>query len=69
MKEFLNLREAAEKLGVHSVTVNRYCQDGKLTYYQVGSRKRFLLEDINNFLEGARRHAKANESENPFSID
>ena len=66
-KEFLNLKQTAEILGVHPVTIKRYCEQGKLTYYQVGARKRFLKEDITNFIEGAVRHAK--HSENPFNAE
>jgi excisionase family DNA binding protein len=65
VKEFLNMRQTADLLGVHPVTINRYCKDGKLTYYQVGSRKRFLKQDIENFIKGAVRHA-ADTSKNPF---
>lgn len=66
MKDFLNLRQTAELLGVHSVTVNRYCKQGKITYYQIGSRKRFLPVDIETFKEGAKRNA-TEQSENPFN--
>ena len=54
------MRQVAELLGVHSVTIKRYCEQGKLTYYQIGSRKRFLPEDIEKFKEGAKREANAN---------
>ena len=68
MKEFLNMKEVAELLKVHPVTINRYCNQGKLTYYQVGARKRFVQEDIDNFIQGAKRHAKPENSENPFDV-
>ena len=67
MKDFLNMRQTAELLGVHPVTINRYCKQGKLTYYQVGSRKRFLKDDIQNFIKGAVRHA-AIPSKDPFNV-
>ena len=66
MKDFLNLRQVAEQLGVHPVTVNRYCKQGKLTYYQVGTRRRFLPEDIQKFIEGARRESQQDGVKNPF---
>ena len=70
MKDFLNMRQTAVILGVHPATINRYCKDGKLTYYQVGSRKRFLKEDIETFIKGAVRHANvATKEQNPFNAD
>jgi len=68
MTEFLTMKEVAKRLKVHPVTVNRYCKQGKLTYYQVGCRKRFLEEDVNKYLEGAKCHAKEN-SEHPFDTN
>jgi len=67
MNEFLNIKQVAELLGVCTVTVTRYCKAGILTYYQIGSRKRFKQEDIDNYLEGGKSHAK-DASENPFDI-
>ena len=66
MKDYLNLKQAGELLGVHPVTVNRYCKDGILTHYQIGSRKRFLKEDIDQFIKGARRNATENSGD-PFN--
>ena len=68
MREFLTMKEVAEILGVHPVTINRYCKQNKLTYYQVGCRKRFLREDIENFIEGVKRDATEN-SKNPFNTN
>jgi len=60
------MKQVAEILGVHPVTINRYCKDGKLTYYQVGTRKRFVKEDIDNYIKGAVRHATI-ATNNPFN--
>ncbi|MCK4578024.1 MAG: helix-turn-helix domain-containing protein [Candidatus Marinimicrobia bacterium] len=68
MKDFLTIKKVGELLGVHSVTINRYCKQGKLTYYQVGNRKRFLKEDVDKFIEGAVRNA-TKESADPFNAD
>ena len=67
-KKFLTMKEVADMLGVHPVTINRYCNQNKLTYYQVGSRKRFLLEDVEIYIEGAKCHATEN-SEDPFNAN
>ena len=67
MIEFLTMKEVAKMLRVHPVTVNRYCDQGKLTYYQIGHRKRFVREDILQYLEGEKRHAE--NSENPFNAE
>jgi len=65
MSDFLNMKETADRLGVHPITINRYCKAGRITYYQVGARKRFKPEDVQNFIEGA-KHDAAETSKNPF---
>ena len=68
MKDFLTKKQAAKLLNRHPVTINRYCEQEKLTYYQIGSRKMFLHEDIEKFLEESKHNAKTN-SQNPFDVD
>ncbi len=65
MVAFLNIKEVAEQLKVHPATVNRYCKQGKLTYYQVGTRKRFHPEDLQKYLNGAKVDATETKA-NPF---
>lgn len=67
--EYLNLKEAAAFLNVHSLTLNRYCKKGLLAYYLIGPRKRFLKTDLINFIEGARCHAHARGDESADDID
>lgn len=67
-QEFLNIKEVAAILKVHPATVNRYCNAGSLSYYKIGSRKRFKKEDIDKYLEGGRCDATgADSSKNPFN--
>lgn len=66
-KDFITMKKAAELLDVHPITINRYCKQKILTYYQVGPRKRFLKEDIDDFIKGAVRHA--NNSKDPFDTN
>jgi len=65
MADFLTLKETAKKLGVHTATVSRYCDQGRITFYQVGERKKFKLEDIDNYIQGVKCDA-TDTSENPF---
>lgn len=61
-EELLNIKEAAEYIGVHAITVARYCKQGKLTYYLFGQRKRFKKEDLDKFL----RVVPCKEEHDPF---
>ena len=68
MRDFLTVKEVADILGVHPISVNRYCKQNKLTYYQVGCRKRFTREDVDKYITEAKRHAK-NSNEDPFNVN
>lgn len=56
LKAMLNVREAAQLLGIHVNTVRRWTQKGLLPVYRLGARgdRRFRREDIDAFLSGAR---------------
>jgi len=71
MTEFLNMKDVATLLKLHPITIQRYCNQGKLTYYQVGARKRFKQEDVDKFLEENKHDATGpkNNTNNPFNVD
>ena len=52
----LSVRQAADLLGVHPDTVRRWCDEGRLRYYQFSPRgwRRLSTEDVNTFM---REHA------------
>lgn len=50
-KDFLSSREVEELLECSRDTLNRYCMDGKITYFKPNRGKRlFLRKDIYNFI-------------------
>ena len=53
MEKYLTLKETATLLGVHTITVTRWCNEGKMTYYLLGSRKRFLESDVLDFVKNS----------------
>jgi len=65
--------EAAKILGVHPVTLSRYCREGKIGFYKIGRRRRFSDEDIQNFIEGTYKGAENGgedtTAENPFGVN
>jgi excisionase family DNA binding protein len=48
-KEYFTSKEAAEIIGIHPVTLARYCKEGKIGFYLVGRNRRFTQEDIDKF--------------------
>lgn len=62
-------KEVANLLKVDPVTIDRYCKQKKIAYYQIGKRKKFLKADIDKYLEGAKRHATEENSDNPFNTN
>jgi len=50
-KDFLSSREVEELLECSRDTLDRYCMDGKITYFKPNRGKRlFLRKDIYNFI-------------------
>ena len=43
---FLSLEEAASHLGVSKRTVDRMAREGRVTWYRLGTRKRFKRRDL-----------------------
>lgn len=57
MPKFITMKEAAKRIGVHPVTLSRWAEKGKVTYYKLGTRKKFRPEDVEKILEEARHDA------------
>lgn len=70
MSDFLSVREVAERLDVHPMTIKRWCEKRKLTYYVIGQRKKFKEEDIEKYIEDNCREAthgtESTEKADPF---
>ena len=52
-KDFLNVKEVAEKLGVKAVTAYKWLREGKLkgTYFKIGGVYRFSRQPLEKYLE------------------
>ncbi len=50
-KEVLTLREVAEYLGVHTSTIYKYAQQGKIPAFKIGSDWRFKKTHIDQWIE------------------
>ncbi len=53
-KEFYNVKELAEVLGVNPMTIRRLEQRGELKSHSIGRVKRFRREDIEAYLSKAK---------------
>lgn len=51
MADFLTPKEVAEMLSVTQKTVIRWCTDGSLAHYKVGSRYRMTRENVEEFIQ------------------
>ncbi len=51
----LTIREVADKLGVHPMTIYRLIKAGKLRGHKVGSVWRIYEVEVNTYLENNRR--------------
>lgn len=57
-KNWLNLTEAAERLGVHFTTLRRWADAGEIEFIRTpGGVRRFTIEAIDRFLERAQKGA------------
>jgi excisionase family DNA binding protein len=50
MATLFDKKQAAEALGISTVSVDRLRQEGKLPYRKIGHLVRFIPEDIENFI-------------------
>ena len=51
IKDFLSSRDVCKMLNVSIDTLNRYCMDGKITFYKPNNGKRvFIRKDVVNYL-------------------
>jgi excisionase family DNA binding protein len=50
-------QEAAEKLKVSTITIDRNRRTGKLPYHKIGSRVVFTQEDLDKFLKLCAAHS------------
>lgn len=53
----LNEKQVAQRLGVSPITVLRLRQRGELSYYRIGGRIVFSVDQINDFLKRAEKKA------------
>ena len=60
IKDFLSSRDVCKMLNVSIDTLNRYCMDGKITFYKPNNGNRvFIRKDVLNYL----LHYKFNSKE------
>ena len=51
IKDFLSSRDVCRMLNVSIDTLNRYCMDGKITFYKPNNGKRvFIRKDVLNYM-------------------
>jgi excisionase family DNA binding protein len=53
-KRTLTIREAAETLGVHYITMKRWCRDGTIPSFTIGHKRFIPKEAIEALLASAR---------------
>lgn len=59
MTEILTSSEVAEMLGVTEKTVQRYCNDGLLSFYRIGGRGRYNIykDSVDKLIERSTKQA------------
>lgn len=55
MEDFLTIRDIMEKFKVSRTTVYAWMNSGKLKYYKFERLVRFRADDVENFVEKARK--------------
>jgi len=50
-RKILNLKEVAEYLGVHTSTIYKYVQKGKIPAFKIGSDWRFTKKHIDTWID------------------
>jgi excisionase family DNA binding protein len=62
IEEWLDLSEAAQKIGVHFTTLRRWADQGKIAHIRTpGGRRRFSLQEIHSFLNDIHSSDKPEE--------
>jgi excisionase family DNA binding protein len=59
MQKPLTVREAAEALGVASITIRRLIYSEQISYRKIGKQYFFCDTDISEYLENARHPARS----------
>jgi excisionase family DNA binding protein len=49
--KIMNIKEVAEYLGVHSTTIYKYAQQGRIPAFKIGSDWRFTKKHIDEWIE------------------
>ena len=59
MTQFLTTKEAAEYLRVQKTTIDRWCDEGRLSFYKITKNRLFKPEDLDALVESGRVEAVA----------
>ena len=51
-KQMLNIKEVADFLGMHTSTIYRYAQQGKIPGFKIGADWRFSRKHIEKWIDG-----------------
>ena len=54
-KEFLNINEVSEYLGLKKSTLYFYVENGDIPHYRIGRLIRFKKQEVNQWMEGNRK--------------
>ena len=62
-KKLMNIKDVADYLGVHTSTVYKYAQQGKIPALKIGSDWRFTKKHIDKWIEGSISGGNGNTEE------